>query len=109
MQAFYLPWAMLGLDVVFGSPLVTDLLVIIAGHLYYFLPVLHPLSGGRNILKTPFWVYPFWHFNSFNEHQITFMFVLLYMLLVFLRLGNPLKAVAHISSILGTEILVAAK
>lgn len=32
---------------------------IIAGHLYYFLTVLHPLAGRRNILKTPIWVYPF--------------------------------------------------
>ncbi|XXG64326.1 hypothetical protein AAC387_Pa05g2309 [Persea americana] len=30
---------------------------IIAGHLYYFLTVLHPLAGRRNILKTPIWVH----------------------------------------------------
>ena len=58
MQAFYLPWAMLALDVIFGSPLVPDLLGILAGHLYYFLTVLHPLAGGKNILRTPFWMYP---------------------------------------------------
>ncbi|KAG7021903.1 Derlin-1 [Cucurbita argyrosperma subsp. argyrosperma] len=55
LKAFYLPWAMLALDVIFGSPLVPDLLGILAGHLYYFLTVLHPLAGGKNILKTPFW------------------------------------------------------
>jgi len=49
---------MLALDVIFGSPLIPDLLGIIAGHLYYFLTVLHPLAGGKNILKTPMWVYP---------------------------------------------------
>lgn len=59
LQAFYLPWAMLALDVIFGSPITPDLMGIIAGHLYYFLTVLHPLAGGRNILKTPMWVYPF--------------------------------------------------
>ncbi|XP_022639970.1 derlin-1 isoform X2 [Vigna radiata var. radiata] len=58
LKAFYLPWAMLALDVIFGSPLIPDLLGIIAGHLYYFLTVLHPLAGGKNILKTPMWVYP---------------------------------------------------
>lgn len=57
LKAFYLPWAMLALDVIFGSPLVPDLLGIIAGHLYYFLTVLHPLAGGKNILKTPMWVH----------------------------------------------------
>lgn len=49
---------MLALDIIFGSPLIPDLLGIIAGHLYYFLTVLHPLAGGKNILKTPMWVYP---------------------------------------------------
>ncbi|XP_024030865.1 derlin-1 [Morus notabilis] len=56
LKAFYLPWAMLALDVLFGSPIMQDLLGIIAGHLYYFLTVLHPLAGGKNILKTPTWV-----------------------------------------------------
>ncbi|XP_015899477.3 derlin-1 [Ziziphus jujuba] len=56
LKAFYLPWAMFALDVIFGSPVLPDLLGIIAGHLYYFLTVLHPLAGGKNILKTPMWV-----------------------------------------------------
>ena len=58
-QAFYLPWAMLALDVIFGSPIAPDLCGILAGHLYYFLTVLHPLASGRNILRTPMWLYPF--------------------------------------------------
>ncbi|KAF6159549.1 hypothetical protein GIB67_032320 [Kingdonia uniflora] len=37
LKAFYLPWAMLALDVIFGSPIMPDLLGIMAGHLYYFL------------------------------------------------------------------------
>ncbi|KAJ6822999.1 derlin-1 [Iris pallida] len=57
LKAFYLPWAMLALDVVFGSPLVPDFMGIIAGHLYYFLTVVHPRAGGRNILKTPIWIH----------------------------------------------------
>uniref|UniRef100_A0A5B6YV94 Derlin n=1 Tax=Davidia involucrata TaxID=16924 RepID=A0A5B6YV94_DAVIN len=57
LKAFYLPWAMLALDVIFGSPFLPDLLGIIAGHLYYFLTVLHPLAGGKNILRTPMWVH----------------------------------------------------
>ncbi|KAJ0979480.1 hypothetical protein J5N97_014954 [Dioscorea zingiberensis] len=57
LKAFYLPWAMLALDVIFGSPIMPDLMGIIAGHLYYFLTVLHPLAGGRNILKTSNWVH----------------------------------------------------
>lgn len=42
----------------FGVPLMPDILGMVAGHLYYFLTVLHPLAGGRNLLKTPLWVYP---------------------------------------------------
>ncbi|XP_059432205.1 derlin-1 [Corylus avellana] len=57
LKAFYLPWAMLALDVIFGSSILPDLLGIIAGHLYYFLTVLHPLAGGKIILKTPKWVH----------------------------------------------------
>ncbi|KAK9273163.1 hypothetical protein L1049_017970 [Liquidambar formosana] len=57
LKAFYFPWAMLALDVIFGSPILPDLLGIVAGHLYYFLTVLHPLAGGKDILKTPKWVH----------------------------------------------------
>ncbi|XP_009798903.1 derlin-1 [Nicotiana tabacum] len=57
LKAFYLPWAMLGLDVIFGSLIMPDLLGIIAGHLYYFLTVLHPLATGKKLLKTPIWVH----------------------------------------------------
>ncbi|KAF6157068.1 hypothetical protein GIB67_041529 [Kingdonia uniflora] len=39
LKAFYLPWAMLALDVIFGSPIMPDLLGIMAGHLYYFLTI----------------------------------------------------------------------
>ncbi|CAL1414263.1 unnamed protein product [Linum trigynum] len=56
IKAFYLPWTMLALDVIFGSPILPDLLGIIAGHFYYFLTVLYPLSTGKTYLKTPRWV-----------------------------------------------------
>ncbi|CAN6336495.1 unnamed protein product, partial [Urochloa humidicola] len=57
LRSFYLPWAMLALDVIFGSPLLPGLLGIMVGHLYYFLAVLHPLATGKNYLKTPKWVH----------------------------------------------------
>eukprot|EP00250_Pteridium_aquilinum_P008351 c17877_g1_i1 orf=606-1334(-) len=56
VQGFYLPWVMLLLNVIFGAPLLPDLMGIVVGHVYYFLTVLHPRNGGRNILKTPLWV-----------------------------------------------------
>ncbi|XP_050223740.1 derlin-1.1-like [Mercurialis annua] len=57
LKGFYLPWAMLALDLIFGDPLMPDILGMVAGHLYYFLTVLHPLSGGKFTLKTPYWVH----------------------------------------------------
>ncbi|CAB4301628.1 unnamed protein product [Prunus armeniaca] len=57
LLGFYLPWALLGLDLIFGDPLKPDILGMVAGHLYYFLTVLHPLSGGKLMLKTPLWVH----------------------------------------------------
>lgn len=57
LRSFYLPWAMLGLDVIFGSPIMPGLLGILVGHLYYFFSVLHPLASGKNYLKTPMWVH----------------------------------------------------
>lgn len=50
---------MLAMDVIFGSPIGPDLCGILAGHLYYFLTVLHPLAGGKVMLQTPMWLYPF--------------------------------------------------
>ncbi|AQK84564.1 derlin-1.2 [Zea mays] len=57
LKAFYLPWVMLLLDVIFGSPLMPGLLGIMVGHLYYYFAVLHPLATGKNYLKTPKWVH----------------------------------------------------
>eukprot|EP00262_Sarcandra_glabra_P008414 TRINITY_DN21939_c0_g1_i1.p1 TRINITY_DN21939_c0_g1~~TRINITY_DN21939_c0_g1_i1.p1 ORF type:complete len:240 (+),score=21.72 TRINITY_DN21939_c0_g1_i1:98-817(+) len=57
LKGFYLPWALLALNLIFGAPLKPDLIGLAVGHLYYFLTVLYPLSGGRNILKTPLWVH----------------------------------------------------
>ncbi|KAG2692218.1 hypothetical protein I3760_08G042200 [Carya illinoinensis] len=57
LKGFYLPWAMLALELIFGNPLMPDMLGTAAGHLHYFLIVLHPLSGGKFILKTPLWVH----------------------------------------------------
>ncbi|XP_047322993.1 derlin-1-like [Impatiens glandulifera] len=57
LKGFYLPWYMLAVDLVLGNPLKPDILGMAAGHLYYFLTVLYPLSTGRNIFKTPLWVH----------------------------------------------------
>ena len=69
LQAFYLPWVMLLLDMIFGSSLKPGLLGIMVGHLYYFFSVLHPLATGKNYLKTPKWVYPFT--RSWPKHSLS--------------------------------------
>ncbi|CAL5404819.1 unnamed protein product [Camellia sinensis] len=56
LKGFYLPWYMLGIDLILGNKLKPDLLGMAAGHLYYFLTVLYPLSGGRfTFFNTPLW------------------------------------------------------
>ncbi|XP_021286833.1 derlin-1.1-like [Herrania umbratica] len=57
LKGFYLPWAFLALDLIFGSHLMPDIIGMVAGHLYYFLTVLHPLAGGKYVFKTPLWVH----------------------------------------------------
>lgn len=57
LKGFYLPWAMLALNLIFGDLLMPDILGMVAGHLYYFLTVLHPLAGGKFNLKTPFLIH----------------------------------------------------
>ncbi|XP_007038301.2 PREDICTED: derlin-1.1 [Theobroma cacao] len=57
LKGFYLPWAFLALDLIVGSRLMPDIIGMVAGHLYYFLTVLHPLAGGKYVFKTPLWVH----------------------------------------------------
>ncbi|KAF3433183.1 hypothetical protein FNV43_RR24285 [Rhamnella rubrinervis] len=57
LKGFYLPWAMLALDLILGNSIKPAILGMVAGHLYYFLTVLHPLAGGKHIFKTPLWVH----------------------------------------------------
>ncbi|XWS60126.1 hypothetical protein CRYUN_Cryun07bG0007600 [Craigia yunnanensis] len=57
LKGFYLPWALLALDLIFGASLMEDIIGMVAGHLYYFLTVLHPLAGGKYVFKTPLWVH----------------------------------------------------
>ncbi|KAF1891812.1 hypothetical protein Lal_00031621 [Lupinus albus] len=72
LKGFYLPWALLALDLIFGNPIIPNIIGMLAGHIYYFLSVLHPLSGGKFKLNTPFLVYPF--FNLF--HFITMIILI---------------------------------
>lgn len=58
-SAPYLPWAMLLMSFFFGNPIESDLLGIIAGHVYYFLEFVYPAVASlrgwriRRILHTP--------------------------------------------------------
>lgn len=56
-KAFYLPWLLLVIEVMIGFSMKPALLGIVIGHLYYFLTVLYPLSGGKFHIKTPLFVH----------------------------------------------------
>jgi hypothetical protein len=46
-QAFYLPFAFLFMDIIFGASPIPNLFGIAAGHLWYFFTDLYPRSSGR--------------------------------------------------------------
>ena len=53
MKNAHLPWAMLLLSVVIGGNVLSDLVGIATGHIYYFIKDLAPVMYGWDILKTP--------------------------------------------------------
>ncbi|CAI5506315.1 unnamed protein product [Closterium sp. Naga37s-1] len=57
MPAFYLPWAYLFMDLLFGMSVVDSLAGIVAGHIYYFLTAVYPRTGGAQLIRTPLWVH----------------------------------------------------
>lgn len=56
IRTFYMPFAFLGLALCgVGGSFTSSLLGLLAGHLYYFLKVVHPAAGGARLLETPGW------------------------------------------------------
>ena len=53
VQAFYLPWTFMAVDVLLGKSIAEDILGVLAAHTYYFLTVLYPRAGGPNLIPTP--------------------------------------------------------
>ncbi|KAH7616042.1 putative Derlin-1 [Nannochloris sp. 'desiccata'] len=56
LQAVYLPFALLALDVVQGGSPKSGIVGILAGHVYYFLTDVYPRANGRHLIKTPQWL-----------------------------------------------------
>lgn len=53
-QAPFLPWVLLGFSFILGGEVLTDLMGISVGHIYYFLEDVAPnITGGYRFLKTP--------------------------------------------------------
>ncbi|DBA75375.1 hypothetical protein WJX77_010985 [Trebouxia sp. C0004] len=53
VEAFYVPFAFLGISLISGNDWLSDVLGILAGHLYYTLKVLLPAQGRQSLLETP--------------------------------------------------------
>ncbi len=49
----YLPFVFLGLSVVTGGDILSDIIGIVAGHIFYFLKDIVPIQYHYDILKTP--------------------------------------------------------
>lgn len=49
----YLPWVLLTFSLLVGGIWKSDVMGIMAGHVYYFFEDVYPRQGGPRILKTP--------------------------------------------------------
>ena len=56
LQATYLPFALVFVDLIQGGSITHDLAGIIAGHVYYFLADVYPRASGRYFIQTPQWL-----------------------------------------------------
>ena len=52
-EGLYLPWALIAFTVLVGGNPMTDILGVVAGHLYYFLLEVLLATKGWNLLQTP--------------------------------------------------------
>jgi len=53
IEGFYLPFVLVGWDLVTGNDPGESIRGILAGHVYYFLAKIWPASGGPTLMKTP--------------------------------------------------------
>ncbi|KAL6769681.1 DER1 [Auxenochlorella protothecoides x Auxenochlorella symbiontica] len=56
LPGLYLPGVFVAMDLLQGQSVAAPLLGIAAGHLYYFLTEVYPLTSGRHIIQTPQWL-----------------------------------------------------
>uniref|UniRef100_A0A915KRW6 Derlin n=1 Tax=Romanomermis culicivorax TaxID=13658 RepID=A0A915KRW6_ROMCU len=57
-KALYLPWVLVGFNMIIRGGGVNELIGILVGHLYYFLAFKYPQEfGGRSFLQTPGFLY----------------------------------------------------
>jgi hypothetical protein len=52
-QSFYLPWVLMGFNLLMGGFPLTELLGVLVGHVYFFLDSVYPATGGPRYLQTP--------------------------------------------------------
>lgn len=53
VKAFYMPFVLMGMDVLLGNSHIPHILGIFVGHAYHFLHDLYPITSGHNPLATP--------------------------------------------------------
>lgn len=52
-KAQYLPWILLGFNMILGGGGILEIIGIITGHLFYFLKFIYPETSGTSLLETP--------------------------------------------------------
>lgn len=53
IKAFYLPWALIALNILMGNSIFVLMLGIITGHIFYFLHYIAPTTMQLDIIRTP--------------------------------------------------------
>lgn len=53
IKSFYLPFAFLAISLLMDQGIMSDIMGIVAGHIYYYLHDIYPRISARQILKTP--------------------------------------------------------
>eukprot|EP01104_Vermistella_antarctica_P007230 TRINITY_DN1798_c0_g4_i2.p1 TRINITY_DN1798_c0_g4~~TRINITY_DN1798_c0_g4_i2.p1 ORF type:complete len:241 (-),score=33.52 TRINITY_DN1798_c0_g4_i2:165-887(-) len=55
--AVYLPWVLVGFRLLMGGSIWAPMCGIVLGHIYFFLEVIYPNTGGARYIKTPLFLY----------------------------------------------------
>jgi hypothetical protein len=67
----YVPWVLMLFSMITGGDIISDLVGIAAGHLYFFFKDLAPLNFGWDILKTPHFMINYFDRGNVRNYAVS--------------------------------------